>query len=185
MKKIILSGLLALAACSPTGQIEEAIRAGLNDPFSAKIENVERVQHTDNHYSGVLFAKNSFGAYVKSFFLFDADNDQVELFETEDALASACWRWSNLSEDAKSDRDLFSADTIAAIEAHEAEVAELEVILPQLDELRLETYDPENLAAIDEHEGEIRDRIAMLEATMNQIIKIEALKNEIADVLGQ
>lgn len=64
---------------------------------------------------------------------------------------------------------VMTPEQLAAVEAHEAEAAELDVMLPQLDELRGQTSDPEILAAIDEQEGEIRDRLAELEGLVNGI----------------
>lgn len=64
---------------------------------------------------------------------------------------------------------VMTPEQLAAVEAHEAEAAELDVMLPQLDELRGQTSDPEILAAIDEQEGEILDRLAELEGLVNGI----------------
>ena len=64
---------------------------------------------------------------------------------------------------------VMTPEQIAAVEAHEAEAAELDVMLPQLDELREQTQDPEILAAIDEQEGEILARLAELEGLVNGI----------------
>ena len=64
---------------------------------------------------------------------------------------------------------VMTPDQLAAVEAHEAEAAELDVMLPQLDELREQTQDPEILAAIDEQEGEILARLAELEGLVNGI----------------
>lgn len=64
---------------------------------------------------------------------------------------------------------VMTPEQLAAVEAHEAEAAELDVMLPQLDELRGQTSDPEILAAIDEQEGEILARLAELEGLVNGI----------------
>jgi hypothetical protein len=64
---------------------------------------------------------------------------------------------------------VMTPDQLASVEAHEAEAAELDVMLPQLDELRQQTQDPEVLAAIDEQEGEILARLAELEGLVNGI----------------
>lgn len=70
-----------------------------------------------------------------------------------------------------------------AVEVAEAEAAELDVLLPELDALRAQTQDPEVLAEIDAQEAEIRGRLAELEALVNGITA-EAVRpyQEIAEV---
>ena len=64
---------------------------------------------------------------------------------------------------------VMTPEQLAAVEEAESEAAELDVLLPELDELRAQTQDPEVLAEIDAQEAEIRGRLAELEGLVNGI----------------